>query len=207
MKIKIFVAVGFLYGLSFNLLCADALKNSLTQMIKQQDNMPSMVDLTQLSQPKKVASKVKKTRSPNSVVAMVNGISILKKEADRHLKERTKGKIRNFDYLPRKQRMMLIKEMALPKIIAKKAKSELTQREKESVYSRIWMQQQIAKTVVNEDEIHGIYLQMKQNAIDHNSTQKIPEYEAMKERIKMQVIDRKVIGKLMKDIDIQIVNL
>jgi hypothetical protein len=205
MNIKSMIITGSMVGLSTIYLEADSLKQSLTQMLNEKETLPAMVNLQQLSQPKKVVKKPY-VRSSRSVVATINGMKVLKKEADGHLKERTKGKLANFDLLPKKQRMMLIRELALPKIILAEAKKELSTQEKESAYSRAWMQKQIANTKVTDDEIHRIYLQMKQDALDHNATQQIPPYEAIKERLRMQIIDRKVIGKLMKNINITIEN-
>jgi hypothetical protein len=127
---KIVVAAG-IAGILANSLSADALKNSLSKMIHEKEAMPAMVDLNRLDKP--AAAQMKKRRPSNTVIAIVNGHKIRKKAADDYLKERTKGKVSDFDFLPQEQRKRLIKELALPILIADKAKKELSEQEKEGL--------------------------------------------------------------------------
>ena len=102
-------------GLFVNSVSADALKNSLTNMLNEKETS-SMVNLSGISldgKPK-VIPELQKSRSANAVVATVNRHKILKKEADEHLKKRTQGKVSDFDRLPEEQRLRIIQELSLP---------------------------------------------------------------------------------------------
>ena len=110
---KYLVVLSLSLGLLVNSVSADALKNSLTNMLNEKDTSPSMVNLSNLNingKSEPVQQEIK-TRSSKAVVATVNGHKILKKEADAHLKKRTQGKMSNFDHLPKKQRLRHIQEM------------------------------------------------------------------------------------------------
>ncbi|MEA1954447.1 MAG: hypothetical protein U9O24_08660 [Campylobacterota bacterium] len=202
---KYVVISSIIFGLLSNVSYADALKNSLTSMLNEKET-PSMVDLSRLGVDAKPKPKPirKKTRSKKAVVAVVDGRNIRKRAADAHLKMRTKGKVSNFDLLPRKQRLRLIKEMALPIVVLIKAKKELTQEEKEAISSRTWMQKEAQKAKVDNAEIQKVYDQIKQTAIDNNSTRNILPFEQVKDRIKMQMIEKKIIAELMKDSEIRV---
>ena len=186
-------------------LSADALKNSLTNIMKTDDST-QMVDLSNISlnaKPRPV-KKVRKNRSSNTVIGTVNKHKILKKDADRYLTQRTKGKITNSDSIPPKQRKMLIQELALPLLAMDAAKNELTPLEKETVFNRTWMQKEARKMQIKDDEVRVIYDQLKQKSIDNNDTRTIPAFEAIKNRLKMQMVEKSIMGKLMKDVNITV---
>jgi len=186
-------------------LSADALKNSLTNIMKTDDST-QMVDLSNISlnaKPRPV-KKVRKNRSANTVIGTVNKHKILKKDADTYLTQRTKGKITNSDSIPPKQRKMLIQELALPLLAMDAAKNELTPLEKETVFNRTWMQKEARKMQIKDDEVRVIYDQLKQKSIDNNDTRTIPAFEAIKNRLKMQMVEKSIMGKLMKDVNITV---
>ena len=91
---KYMAAIAISVGLCGGVASADALKNSLTQMLHEKDRMPGMVDLSRLDQPK---ARPPVSRPPQTVIATVNGYKIRKKEADAYLKSRTNGKVADFD--------------------------------------------------------------------------------------------------------------
>ncbi len=204
---KYLLVSSILVGLLSHVSYADALKNSLTSMLNEKET-PSMVDLSRLgvdAKPQRKPKAVKKrTRSKKAVVAVVNGRNIRKRAADSHLKTRTKGKVSNFDLLPKKQRLRLVKEMALPIIVLQRAKKELSAEEKEAILSRVWMQKESQKAKVNDEEIKKIYEQIKQQAIDNNTSDKILPFEQVKDRIKMQMVEKKIISDLMQDSKIKV---
>jgi hypothetical protein len=107
---------------------ADALKNSLTNMLNQNNSTPGMIDLNRINANTKPAKP--KKRSSKAVVATVNGTKVIKKDADAYIKKRTKGQIKDFDTLPKAQRKRLIGEMSISILAEKKAKTDLTDREK-----------------------------------------------------------------------------
>lgn len=202
---KYLVVLSLSMGLFVNSVSADALKNSLTNMLNKKDTS-SMVDLSNIdlnAKPRPV-KKVRKTRSSKAVVATINGHKILKKEADAHLKKRTQGKVSNFDHLPKKQRLRLIQEMALPILALDSAQKELSVEEKEAVYARMWMQKEALKIKITDEQVKEVYNQLKQQSQENNSTANIPTFESIKDKMKIQMIEKKMIGKLMKDVEIKV---
>jgi len=202
---KYLIVLGVFLGLFVNSVSADALKNSLTNMINEKDTS-SMVDLSSINlngKPKPVQQEIV-SRSSKAVVATVNGHKILKKEADAHLKKRTQGKMSNFDLLPKKQRLRLIKEMSLPILALDSAQKELSVKEKEAVYTRMWMQKEALKIKITDEQVKEVYDQLKQKSQENNSSKDIPAFERIKGQMKSQMIEKKMMGKLMKDVEIKV---
>ncbi len=192
-------------GLLSTSLSADALKNSLTNIMKT-DDATQMVDLSNISlnaKPRPV-KKVRKNRPGSTVIGTVNKHKILKKDADAYLKQRTHGKITNSDSIPPKQRKVLIQELALPILALDAAKKELTPLEKETVFNRTWMQKEAAKTQITDDDVRVIYDKLKQESSDHNDTRPIPPFDAIKNRLKMQMVEKKIMTEIMKDAKITV---
>jgi len=199
---KIAVAVSITLGILASPLSADALKNSLSRMVHKKDTTPAMVDLSRLDQP--MAEPVK-SRPAHAVIATVNGHKIRKKQADDYLKSRTKGKITNFDTLPKEQRIRLIKELSLPVLIASKAKKELSEQEKEAVFVSAWMHKQASKVTVTDAEVEAFYDQLKQKMMAHNTGNNIiPPFDSIKNKMKSQMIEKKIMDKLMQNVKIEV---
>jgi hypothetical protein len=192
-------------GLSLSLLVsvtsADALKSSLTNIMNTKEE-PTMVDLSNINLNKK--PKVKQARSGNSVIGTVNGKNVLKKDADSYLSQRTQGKVTNYDSLPENQRTRLIQELSLPILALDAAEKSLSDKEKASVFTRTWMQKEARNIKVSDDDALKVYDQLKKEAVDTNSTETIPPFEKIKDRLKLQMIEKNMIGKLMKDVEIKI---
>jgi len=203
---KYLVALSLSLGLFVNSVSADALKNSLTNMLNEKDTSPSMVNLSNLNinGKAKPVQNVPKTRSSKAVVATVNGHKILKKEADAHLKKRTQGKMSNFDHLPKKQRLRLIQEMSLPILALDSAQKELSDEEKKAVYARLWMQKEVLKIKITDEQVKNVYDQLKQRSEENNATGKIPAFESIKDKMKLQMKDKQMVGNLMKDAEIKV---
>ena len=175
-------------------------------MLNEKDTSPSMVNLSNLDingKPKPV-QKMRKTRSSKAVVATVNGHKVLKKEADAHLKKRTQGKISNFDHLPKKQRLRIIEEMSLPILALNSAKKELSSKEKENIFSRIWMQKEASKIKITDEQVKEVYDQLKQRSEENGETNKIPAFESIKDKMKLQMIDKQMVSNLMKNVEIKV---
>ncbi|MEA3433494.1 MAG: hypothetical protein U9R13_02840 [Campylobacterota bacterium] len=203
---KYLVVLSLSLGLVVNPVSADALKNSLTNMLNEKDTSPSMVNLSNLNinGKAKPVQNVPKTRSSKAVVATVNGLKILKKEADAHLKKRTQGKMSNFDHLPEKQRLRLIQEMALPLLASDSAQKELSDEEKKAVYSRMWMQKEVLKIKITDEQVKKVYDQLKKRSEENNTTANIPAFETVKDKMKLQMKDKQMVGNLMKDVEIKV---
>jgi hypothetical protein len=206
---KFFILIGLTLGLTSS-VSADALKNSLTNMMNTKDSS-SMVNLGAINlnakpKPKpKPIKKMRKKRSSKTIVAIINRHKIIKKKADAYISRRTHGQIKDFDLLPKKQKRRLIKELALPFLVADAAKKELSSLEKQTLFTRTLMQKEAKKTKIKDNEVLAIYTQMKQQALDNNATQTIPPFEKIKERLRSQMIEKQVMTKLMKDVKIQVV--
>ena len=204
---KILVVLGVSCGLFVSSVSADGLRNNLNNMLNTKETTP-MVDLSNLNvnaRPKPVQPKVK-TRSSKAVVATVNGHKIIKKDADAYLKKRTQGKVTNFDLLPKKQRTRLLQEMSISTLVSDAAKKGLSKQEKLAVSTRVWMQKEALETKVTDTQAKEIYDQMAQRAKDENSTKPIPSFESIKDRMKMQIVEKEIIGKLMKGVDIKVID-
>lgn len=200
---KFFTLLGASFGLLTSSVSADDLKNSLTNMLNEQDS-PSMVNLNNINLDAKPVQKIRKTRSSNTVIATINGHKIIKKDADAYLKQRTQGKVTDFDQLPPAQRSRLIQELSLPVIVLDTAKKELSEEEKQAVYTRAWMQKEALKIKITDEQAMQVYNQLKQQSQENNATGKIPPFESIKDKLKIQMIEERLIGKLMKDVEIKV---
>jgi hypothetical protein len=198
---KIFMALGVSSALMMTSVSADDLKNSLTDMLNTKDTS-GMVDLGNINLDGK--PKQPQTRSSKTVIAVINGHKIIKKEADSYLKQRTQGKVTDFDHLPPEQRSRLIQELALPIIVLDAAEKELSEEEKQAVYTRVWVQKEARKINVTDEEALKVYDQLKQQAQENNATQNIPPFESIKDRLKTQIIEKSLVDKLMKDVKIEV---
>jgi len=198
---KPFMLLGLSLGLVISTASADDLKNSLTNMLNTKETS-GMVDLGNINLNAKPVKK--KVRSSKTVIATVNGHKIIKKEADNYLKQRTQGKVSNFDRLPPEQRSRLIQELALPVIVLDSAQKELSEEEKQAIYTRTWMQKEARKINVTDEQALTVYNQLKQQAQDNNATQNIPPFENIKDRLKIQIIEKTLVEKLIKDVKIEV---
>ncbi len=204
---KVLVVLGVSFGLFVNSVSADGLTNNLNNMLNKKETTP-MVDLSNLNinaKPKPVQSAVK-TRSSKAVVATVNGHKIIKKDADAYLKKRTNGKVKNFDLLPKKQRTRLLQEMSISTLATDAAKKELSQQEKTAISTRVWMQKEALETKVTDEQAKEIYDQMEQRAKEANSTKPIPSFDSIKDRMKMQIVEKQIMGKLMRGVELKIID-
>jgi len=196
---KTFALWSITISLVVSTVSADSLKNSLTSIMNEKESS-SVVDLGEinLNARPKVVKKVRKTRSSKATIATINGHKIIKKDADSYLSQRTKGKVKNFDSLPRKQKKRLIEEMALPILVMNAAKEELSDEEKQSIYTRTWMRKKASTTEISDEQILAAYNQLKQQSIDSNSTTPVPEFDEIKTKLKLQMIERTIVGKLLE---------
>ena len=203
---KIFASSALVLSLLSTGIYADALKNSLTNFMNTKETS-AVVDLGHINlnaKPKHKKPKIKHHTS-KSTIATVNGHKIIKKDADKYLAQRTQGKIKNFDMIPRQQQKRLISELAFPMMVLDAAKKELSAEEIQSVYNSVWMKKEAQKIEIKEGDILKVYHQIKQDALDHNETRSLPEFDEIKGRLKMQMIEKRIIGNLMKDVQIEVV--
>ena len=202
---KILILAGMSVALLQSPIYADALKNSLSNMLSEKETS-SMVDLGSINlngKPKPV-QKLGKTRSANTVIATVNGHKLIKKDADAYLEKRTQGKVTNSDKIPPKQRQRLIQEISLPLLVMDAAQKELSAEEKQAVYNRMWMKKEASKITITDEQALAAYNQLKQQSEENNNTAPIPAFESIKDRLKLQMIEKTMIGKLMENVEIKV---
>lgn len=202
---KLFVLTSMSVMFLSTTLLADGLKNSLTNIMNTDDSVKA-VDLSNLNlnaKPKPV-KKVHSNRAGDTVIATVNGNNIFKKDADGYLRQRTQGKIDNYDKLPEQQQKMLLQELSLPILALDAAKNELTEIEKQTIFTRAWMQKEARTVDIKEEDIQTVYDTLKQQSIDNNDTRVIPPFDQIKENLRVQMIEKNIMTKLMKDIKIEV---
>jgi len=113
--------------------------------------------------------------------------------------------VADFDLLPKDQRKRLVKELALPMLMADKARKELSDQEKEAVYVSIWMRKQASRISVSDEEVQALYDQLKQRAQERNATNNIiPPFDSIKNKMKAQMLEKKIMKGLMKDVKIEV---
>jgi len=200
------IAWGIVCGLITSPVMADHLKESLSGMLKQKEQTPSMVNLDGIDLAGKRKHLKPKSRSAKAVIATVNGKKIRKKEADAYLAERTNGKIKDFDMLPKKQRLSLIKELSLPMILAKKASADFSDEEKDALISRAWMQNAILNAKVPDVQIKAAYDRIKAQAKAKSALAQLPPFEKIKDRIRMQIAEQQIIRQLMRGVEVKVDN-
>ncbi|MDM5262799.1 hypothetical protein PF327_01175 [Sulfurovum sp. XTW-4] len=133
----------------------------------------------------------------------VNGITITVEEANSALNTLTKGQ-KTWEKLTAAEKKQLIEMMAPAKLVAAESKKSLSDKEKEAALAGFWMQKKMATTEVTDKEAEDAYNKMKKAAEDAKSTQTIPPFDAVKNNIKMQLAQEKVVTQLMKNANIKI---
>ncbi len=133
----------------------------------------------------------------------VNGMTITVEEADNALNTLTKGKM-TWEKLPAEGKKQLIEMMAPAKLVAAESKKSLTDKEKEAALAGFWMQKKMSTTQVTDTEAKDAYNKMKKVAQEAKSTQKIPDFDVVKNNIKMQLAQEKVVSELMKSAKIKV---
>ena len=204
MKKKLLVATLYVAMLT-STASADALKNSLSNIMNTDDSIP-MVDLSHinLNGKAKPVPQIRQDRPGSTVIATVNGHKVFKKEADEYLKERTKGKISSYDHIPLKQQKRLLQDLAMPIVAYDTANKELTETEKQMVMTRTWMRKEAANVKIKEEDVREIYEGIKKQALENNASKPIPPFERIKERLMMQMVEKKMVAELMKDVKIEV---
>ncbi|KIM04622.1 MAG: hypothetical protein KN64_07110 [Sulfurovum sp. AS07-7] len=131
----------------------------------------------------------------DSVVGSVNGMPIYKSEAENAVKMLTGGK-QTYDNLTAEQKKGVVSIIAPSKLIAKSAKSDLSQKEQDAALSAFWMQKKASSMSVSDSEAKAVYEKLKAASKEQS---KVPDFEKVKESIKMRIRQDKVIKSLMQN--------
>ena len=177
--------------ISVSASAADALKSSL--MPTAEKKAPA-IDLDNLDIAAKPAKPV--SRPATAVVATVNGIPIIKKDADKFLAQASKGQVIDIDLLPKKQRESLLNGMAASVLIEQKAKKAVPEEIKNKLAAQYWAKQEMVKIQVSDKEAKDFYEKNKK-AFKGKDGKQLP-FDKVEKFVKMQVMQQKFNDSLMK---------
>ncbi|MEY3002405.1 MAG: hypothetical protein RLZZ428_780 [Pseudomonadota bacterium] len=133
----------------------------------------------------------------------VNGMEISVEEANQVLKNAREGK-QEWSKLNTEEKKQLIQMMSVGKLIGVESKKVLTQQEKDAAISTYWMQKKISTTPITDQEAQAAYNRVKEAAKKAKNKQEMPPFEAVKNNIKMQLAQEKVVGELIKSAKIDV---
>lgn len=145
-----------------------------------------------------------KSRPDTAIVATVNGVNIMKKEADNFLKRVTSGRAKDFDRLDDKQRYVLIEDLAKPIVLKEAADENLTNEEKNAIFKQLWLSKQRESIDVTNEEMLALYEAKKAKALVANPNAEIPAYISLGKALKNEIIEKKIMKKLMNNVQIDI---
>ena len=80
----------------------------------------------------------------------------------------------------------------------------LTKEEKETIFSKMWLTKQRKQISVSADEMLALYEAKKTKALADNPTAEIPPYISIGASLKNEIIQKKIMSVLLKDINITI---
>jgi len=185
---------------------ADAFLNKVTNgKVKDYDRLPKKQRKVVIKELLKIHTlKNRKSRAPNVVIATVNGVNIVKKDADDFLQRMTAGKVNDFDTLDSNQQKLLIGDLAKPIVLKSIVETNLTREEKDGILRQLWLEKQKQNIDVSSDDMLALYEAKKAKSLSANPNAVIPEYLAVGEQLKSELIEKKITQKLMKDVKIEI---
>lgn len=185
---------------------ADAfLKNVTKGKVDDFDRLPKKQQKIVIEELLKIHTlKNVKSRPDTAIIATVNGINITKKEADTFLQTVTAGNAKDFDRLDKKRRRVLIEDLAKPIVIRGIADKNLTTEEKDAVVKQVWLRKQRANIEVTNEEMLALYEAKKAKALAANPNADIPAYISIGDVLQNEIFEKKIMGKLMKDVKIEI---
>jgi len=128
------------------------------------------------------------------VIGSVNGYSITEKEANNLLKVLTKGKVK-YSQLSPKDKKEIVKRLAVDKLVVKTAYRSLSKKERDFVIANAWMAKKTRGIKVSTAEAKKAY---NKNKALFKKNGKVVPFSKVKNLIKMQLKQKKVIDKMMK---------
>lgn len=189
------VKVGITALFLFQNAHADALKKSLSGLLHEKETTHGMVNLDALGM---TSAKRQKKRSPNAIVAVADGIKIKKRALDSFLKERTQGKVSDFDKLLPKQKKVLVGEYILPRLFAKRARAEIPRKEQDIILSKVWVGKATATSKVSDETLKKLYEKIRSDALAKNPLSAFPPFEKIKPSLKAKVVEQRLVNQLLQ---------
>jgi len=131
------------------------------------------------------------------VIGTVNGLKITKQEANKFLKAITPKdkKAQTYDKLDDKQKKAIVQNLAPGILIKNKATKAVTADEKEQLVANYWMQKELAKYKATDSEAKAVYEKDKKT---YQAKGKQLTFDKVKDFIKMQLKQKKLVDALMK---------
>jgi len=128
------------------------------------------------------------------VIGSVNGYSITDKEANKLLKVLTNGKIK-YSQLNAKDKKEIVKRLAVDKLVIKTAYKSLSKKERDFVIANAWMAKKTRGIKVSDSEAKKAY---NANKKLFKRKGKLVPFSKVKNIIKMQLKQKKVVDRMMK---------
>ena len=128
------------------------------------------------------------------VIGTVNGYSITEKEANKLLKVLTHGKVK-YSQLKPKDKKEIVKRLAVDKLVVKTAYKSLSRKERDFVIANAYMAKKIRGIKVSTSEAKKAYNANKRLFVKKGKT--VP-FSKVKNLIKMQLKQKKVVDRMMK---------
>ena len=128
------------------------------------------------------------------VIGSVNGYSITEKEANKLLKVLTKGKVK-YSQLQPKDKKEIVKRLAVDKLVIKSAYRGLSKKERDFVIANAWIEKKARGIKISTAEAKKAYNANK-NLFKKNG--KLVPFNKVKNIIKMQLAQKKVVDRMMK---------
>jgi len=200
------VTLAIYCSLSLYLFGTDKLKHSLTSILKHKEDT-KLVDLSGLDingKPKPLQPVGINSRPSNTIVALANGKKLKKKVLDDYLSKVTKGKIKDFDLLPPKQKKVLVQQYYLPKYIGALALQEIPKKDRLEVYQALWMRKKADSINISSSEIKDVYDNMVLGMKQRNPNAIVPPFENIKDRLKLQILDEKVTNYVLSNANVEV---
>jgi len=128
------------------------------------------------------------------VIGTVNGYKITEKEANKLLKVLTKGKIK-YSQLKPQDKAEIVKRLAVDKLVIKTAYRSLSKKERDFVIANAWMAKKTRGVKVSTSEAKKAY---NANKALFKRNGKLVPFSKVKNLVKMQLKQKKVVNGLMR---------
>ncbi len=128
------------------------------------------------------------------VIGTVNGYPITENEANKLLKVLTRGKVK-YSQLKPQDKQEIVKRLAVDKLVIKTAYKSLSKKERDFVIANAWMAKKTRGVKVTDAEAKKAYKNNKQLFMKKG---KLVPFSKVKNLIKVQLKQKKVVDKLMK---------
>jgi hypothetical protein len=185
---------------------ADAFLTKVTKgKVKDYDRLPKKQRKIVIQELLKIHTlKNKKSRPSSAVIATINGVEIIKKDADTFLESMTEGRVKDFDTLDKQQQTLLLSDLAKPIVLKSIVETDLTTEEKDGILRQMWLEKQKQNITISSDEMLALYEKKKQKSLSIDPNAVIPPYLTIGNQLKSELLENKITHKIMKNVKIEI---